>query len=81
MLTKYGEIKEADMSRTCQRWLDFIVNLMDSHIDRKRIKQNVDVFLHLCIFYTKKNYALLLFALMHFLSIYHHGKQLNKFEY
>ena len=54
MLDKYGEIKEVDMNRTCQSRLDSIVNLMGRRIDRKRNRQNVGVFLHLCIFYTFK---------------------------
>ena len=44
MLNKYEEIMEADMNRTCQSRLDSIVNLMDRRIDRKSIRQNVDVF-------------------------------------
>ena len=57
MFNNYGEIKEVDMNRTCQSRLDSIVNLMGRHIDRKIIRQKVDVFLHLCIFYTNLTFA------------------------
>ena len=44
MLNKYEVIMEADMNRTRQSRLDSNVNLMDRRIDRKNIRQKVDVF-------------------------------------
>ena len=44
MLNKYEVIMEADMNRTCQSRFYSNVNLMDRRIDRKSIRQNVDVF-------------------------------------
>ena len=61
MLNKDEDIKEVDMNRNFRSRLDSFVNLLGRRIDRKRNRQNVGVFLHLCIFYTKlKKYALLL---------------------
>ena len=44
MLNKYEVTMEADMNRTCQSRLDSNVNLMERRINRKIIRQKVDVF-------------------------------------